>query len=530
MAENFVLIPKYLTTVFIISIFLIGMSDQGTAFFPPKDIADKFRNDPETLKLASTDYGHIVHEIPATVFRPTSANDIATLVKFVYNNSLPIKIAARGHAHSVRGQAMSRNGVVINMTALNDPDHLRKAGSRISVSRSPSLGFYADVGGDQLWIDVLQTTLTYGLAPVSWTDYLYLTVGGTLSNAGISGQTFRFGPQISNVHEMDVITGKGDFVTCSAKVNSELYYAVLGGLGQFGIIIRARIALEPAPKRVKWLRILYTNFSQFSKDQERLISANNGGRLTTSHKNYGLDYVEGSLLLNQGPPDLSFYPKPDQPRISSLVTKYGIVFCLEVAKYYDDHTSAITVDKELEILLKGLGFVPGFKFVKDVAVVDFLNRVASEEKALRSKGLWDIPHPWLNIFVPKSRILEFESAVFEHMILKENISAGLVLIYPTNRNKWNDKMSAVIPSEDVFYVVSMLRSSGYNNWEEFDTQNKLILKLCVHMGIKFKLYLSHYETQEDWRNHFGLKWATFQYRKAQFDPKHILAPGQRIFN
>lgn len=196
-----------MTTVFIIIIFLIGMSDQGTAFFPPKDIADKFRNDPETLKLASTDYGHIVHEIPATVFRPTSANDIATLVKFVYNNSLPIKIAARGHAHSVRGQAMSRNGVVINMTALNDPDHLRKAGSRISVSRSPSLGFYADVGGDQLWIDVLQTTLTYGLAPVSWTDYLYLTVGGTLSNAGISGQTFRFGPQISNVHEMDVITG-----------------------------------------------------------------------------------------------------------------------------------------------------------------------------------------------------------------------------------------------------------------------------------------------------------------------------------
>jgi hypothetical protein len=36
---------------------------------------------------------------------------------------------------------------------------------------------------------------------------LYLTVGGTLSNAGISGQTFRFGPQISNVHELDVITG-----------------------------------------------------------------------------------------------------------------------------------------------------------------------------------------------------------------------------------------------------------------------------------------------------------------------------------
>jgi len=54
---------------------------------------------------------------------------------------------------------------------------------------------------------VLHATLERGLSPVSWTDYLYLTVGGTLSNAGISGETFRFGPQISNVFEMDVITG-----------------------------------------------------------------------------------------------------------------------------------------------------------------------------------------------------------------------------------------------------------------------------------------------------------------------------------
>lgn len=86
-------------------------------------------------------------------------------------------------------------------------------------------------------------------------------------------------------------------------------------------------------------------------------------------------------------------------------------------------------------MLKGLSFVPGFMFVKDVAIIDFLGRVASEEQALRSLGLWDVPHPWLNIFVPKSRILEFESAVLEQKILKENIPAGLVIIYPMNRNK-----------------------------------------------------------------------------------------------
>ena len=97
----------------------------------------------------------------------------------------------------------ARDGVVVNMTSLGN----RLNGSGIIVSSDSSLGSYADVGGEQLWIDVLNRTLQYGLSPVSWVDYLYLTVGGTLSNAGISGQSFRFGPQISNVYELDVITG-----------------------------------------------------------------------------------------------------------------------------------------------------------------------------------------------------------------------------------------------------------------------------------------------------------------------------------
>lgn len=47
-----------------------------------------------------------------------------------------------------------------------------------------------------------------------------------------------------------LVTGKGEILMCSEEQNSELFYAVLGGLGQFGIITRARIALEPAPQRV----------------------------------------------------------------------------------------------------------------------------------------------------------------------------------------------------------------------------------------------------------------------------------------
>ena len=47
--------------------------------------------------------------------------------------------------------------------------------------------------------------------------------------------------------------GKGDVLNCSEKQNADLFHGVLGGLGQFGIITRARISLEPAPKMVKFV-------------------------------------------------------------------------------------------------------------------------------------------------------------------------------------------------------------------------------------------------------------------------------------
>ncbi|WVZ10335.1 hypothetical protein V8G54_014865 [Vigna mungo] len=524
-------------------IYTVGKTEQRKALILPdldiENIFHKLRDDPETIQMASTDYGHIVHELPAAVFHPSSIDDIATLIKTSYNSFVPFHIAARGQGHSTQGQAMARDGVVVDMATLRK----QRNGVSITVSKDPLIGHYADVGGEQLWIDVLHASLEHGLAPVSWTDYLYLTVGGTLSNAGISGQSFRYGPQISNVHEMDVITGmqflrsfsaisptsclgKGEFVTCSTQKNLELFNAVLGGLGQFGVIARARIALEAAPKRVKWVRLLYSDFSAFTEDQERLISING-----KKQKN-ALDFLEGMLLMNQGPINnwrSSFFPLSDHPRIASLITEHSILYCIEVAKYYDDQTEK-NLDKEIQVLLQGLAYIPGFYYEKNVSYVEFLNRVRSGELKLQSQGLWEVPHPWLNLFIPKSQILDFNSGVFRDIILKRNISSGPVLVYPMNRNKWDDRMSASIPDEDVFYTVGFLHSSGFDSWKAYDAQNREILEFCRDAGIKVKQYLPNHSTQEDWTNHFGAKWMKFLERKHQFDPRMILSPGQKIFH
>ena len=109
-------------------------------------------------------------------------------------------MAARGAGHSIHGQAQALDGIVVEMSSLpSEIEFYRRGEGDVS---------YADVGGGIMWIELQEQSLKLGLAPMSWTDYLYLTIGGTLSNAGISGQTFKHGPQISNVLQLEVVTGE----------------------------------------------------------------------------------------------------------------------------------------------------------------------------------------------------------------------------------------------------------------------------------------------------------------------------------
>lgn len=473
------------------------------------------------VEAASVDFGRLNRAEPIAVFRPRSAVDVAALVRAA-TSTAGFTVSARGHGHSINGQAHTSDGVVVEMGKRGD-------GSGPSGPKVNKREEYVDVWGGELWVDVLKSTLEYGLAPRSWTDYLYLTVGGTLSNAGISGQAFNHGPQISNIYELDVVTGKGELKTCSEKKNSELFHAVLGGLGQFGIITRARIALEPAPQRVRWIRVLYSNFTTFTKDQEYLISLHDKPR---SQK---FDYVEGFVIVDEGLINnwrSSFFSPKNPVKISSLAASNNgdVLYCLEITKNY--FNSSESVDQEIEALLKKLDFIPASVFTTDLPYVDFLDRVHKAELKLRSKGLWEVPHPWLNLFVPKSRIADFDKGVFKGIL--GNKTSGPILIYPMNKHKWDERTLVVTPNEEVFYLVALLRSA-LENGEETQTleyltdQNRRILKFCEEAKIGVKQYLPHYTTQQEWINHFGEKWDKFHKMKMEFDPKRILATGQRIF-
>lgn len=91
--------------------------------------------------------------------------------------------------------------------------------------------------------------------------------------------------------------------------------------------------------------------------------------------------------------------------------------------------------QDVDSLLKQLSFLPGYVFPKDVTYTDFLYRVHQEEENLRAQGLWEIPHPWLNLFVPKSSIVEFDRGVFKSILGGNYETTGLILLYPMIKHK-----------------------------------------------------------------------------------------------
>lgn len=121
---------------------------------------------------------------------------------------------------------------------------------------------------------------------------------------------------------------------CSPEENSDLFYGALGGLGQFGIITRARIALELALiGQVRWIRVLYSDFTSFTEDQEMMISA---------EKTF--DYIEGFVIINRtgilNNWRTSFKPQ-DPVQASQFQSDGRVLYCLEMTKNFNHDEAGV---------------------------------------------------------------------------------------------------------------------------------------------------------------------------------------------
>ena len=170
------------------------------------------------LAAAADDYGHIISRMPMAVLRPGSVEDIRRIVRFARVHDL--QVAARGQGHSTYGQPQVQGGIVVDMSTLNTI-HAIDAHA-------------ADVDAGVSWSDLVRAGIAVGGTVPVTTDYIELSVGGTLAIGGIGARSPVHGLQVDNVLEVEVVTGRGDLQRCSPTHQPKLFNAVLGGLGQFG--------------------------------------------------------------------------------------------------------------------------------------------------------------------------------------------------------------------------------------------------------------------------------------------------------
>ena len=161
--------------------------------------------------------------------------------------------------------------------------------------------------GGARWGKVVDTLLGTRRLPRVLPDSGELTVGGTLSAGAIGTTSHRYGVQVGQVEQLEVVTGTGERVRCSATQNKGLFDAVRGGQGQFGIITEAWIRLRAAGERFRRYQLLYRDFDRFADDFDRIVDEDRFDHLRAETRVH-----ERELVLNAG---VEYDEKPEDERV-----------------------------------------------------------------------------------------------------------------------------------------------------------------------------------------------------------------------
>ena len=173
-------------------------------------------------------YNAMIDRRPAVVVRCVGIDDVVASVNFARENELDL--AVRGGAHSVPGFGACDDGVVIDLSGMRSVTVYAK-------SRT------ARAQGGATWGDFNDATHVHGLA----------TTGGIISTTGVAGLTLGggigylargFGLSCDNLISADVVTADGRSLVASADENADLFWAVRGGGGNFGVVTSLEFRLH----------------------------------------------------------------------------------------------------------------------------------------------------------------------------------------------------------------------------------------------------------------------------------------------
>jgi FAD/FMN-containing dehydrogenase len=196
------------------------MNSQSLTQFRAAHRGDVITPDDTRYEQARRVWNAMIDKRPALIARPRTADDVIEAIRFARTHNLPV--AVRGGAHSIAGRSTCDDGIVIDFCDMKNV--------RVDPQAKTAV---AEAGAK--WQDLDRETQAHGLA----------TTGGTVGDTGIAGLTLgggfgwlegRFGMTVDNLLGAEVVLANGELVRASATEHPDLFWALRGGGGNFGIV------------------------------------------------------------------------------------------------------------------------------------------------------------------------------------------------------------------------------------------------------------------------------------------------------
>lgn len=265
-----------------------------------------------------------VNRRPSVVVQCSGVADVMDAVNFAREQKLPL--AVRGGGHSMLGHSVCDDGVVIDLSMMR------------SVWVDP-VNRVAKVQGGARNGDVDRETQSFGLA-TTLGDCASVGVGGATLGGGFGFLRRPLGMTIDNLVGADVVTATGEYVHASETENADLFWALRGGGGNFGVVTSFDFKLHPVGPIVSGVHVLY------DLDDLDQVIAGAGAYLKTASDNVGF-----SLIVLTIPPAPVF---PEHLHFRKVVMVVGM-YCGAI----DEGKEALRPLRALATpLLDGSGPVP----------------------------------------------------------------------------------------------------------------------------------------------------------------------------
>ena len=174
-------------------------------------------------------YNAMIDRRPAVIVRPANTGDVMIAVRFAAENELTV--AVRGGSHSVPGFGTADDALVVDLSSMR--------GVRVDPRNQT-----ARVEGGATWGDLNAAGYPFGLA----------TTGGIISTTGVGGLTLGggigylargLGLSCDNLLAADVVTADGSFHVASDEEDADLFWAIRGGGGNFGVVTSFEFRMSP---------------------------------------------------------------------------------------------------------------------------------------------------------------------------------------------------------------------------------------------------------------------------------------------